>query len=293
MAAHPKGANWWQVPLVRQHINRLVAGLPCGTGASAGTVALLKRLAAGRVFRRAISVGAGVGIKEMLLLQNGLVEEVDLFELSSKRIAEGQERATKLGLDGRVHFHSSDAFQSVAEASVDLVYWNNALHHMFDVEEAVKWSYSIMETGGLFYMDDFVGPNRRQWSQKALALGSRIREILPERYLRKTVDDKAQTSLLPRQLVREDPQRIAAQDPSEAVDSQNIMAAVRRFFPKATIIPTGGVVYHMTLSRIFPNFDPEDERDKALLEALLLVDELCLEIPGLETHYCVAAGWKD
>ncbi len=230
----------------------------------------------------------------MLLLRNGLVQEMDLFELSPKRIEEGQKKAAELGFAERIHFHSTDAFESLPNASVDLVYWNNSLHHMFDVDAAVTWSHDVLQTGGLFYMDDFVGPNRRQWSEKALTIGSRIRSLLPERYLKapQALNAPPNKSVLPRTLVREDPERIATADPSEAVDSERILAAIKREFPEAIIRPTGGVVYHMTLVGMLQNFDSTDDRDIALLESLLLLDELCIEVPGLETHYCVAAAWK-
>jgi SAM-dependent methyltransferase len=291
-AGHAGRINWWQSTLIREHVNRLVAGRPFKR-ISQGLLHTVREHVGDRTFDLGVSVGCGVGNKEMALIREGLVQRFDLYELSPARIDRGRQLATDLGLEDRVQFRREDAFEAVSAESVDFVHWNNSLHHMLDVDAAVAWSRRVLKPLGLFYMDDFVGPTRWQWSDKSVDLGNRIREILPEKYLRNPLYPAHGSALLERTVQRRSREWVAQQDPSEAADSGRIIESVRRHFPNAQVTLTGGVVYHMTLPHMLDNFDEDDEYDRTLLRLLMLIDELCIELPGMESHYAVAFALKE
>lgn len=274
--------------MIHRHVNRLVAGVELDLP-SEGIQFLLRKRIGSTTLRRGVSVGAGIGAKEMRLVTAGVVSDFDLFELSEERIARGRERASGMGLSDRVRFHHADAFASIEEASVDLVYWDMALHHMLDVDFAVGWSRRVLQEGGYFCMCDFVGPARFQWSDDSLELVTRIRASLPKRYLR---DPYRSSGYRPAKIQRLDPQVLAKEDPSEAADSDRILEAVSRHFPDAQITKVGGVVYHLALRDIIHNFDEQNEDDRALLGALLLVDEVSIRGSRVDNHYATALGSK-
>lgn len=58
-------------------------------------------------------------------------------------------------------------------------------------------------------------------------------------------------------------------------------------FPDATVIATGGIVYHLALNDVLANFD--DDQDSALLESLLLDETLAR---NGHTQYAVAIAQK-
>lgn len=266
---------WWGSPSILRHINRIVCGEPID-GAFAGSARLLRQ-AAGKTLKHGVSVGCGEGGKEMRLLASGIVERFTLFEVAEDRISRGRERAQQMGLSDRVNFVFGDAL-SADHTRYDLVHWNNALHHMMDTTAAVEWSRSVLEADGWFFMDDFVGATRWQWSDRSLEVANRVRSFLPSRFLENDA---------PRQLKRPDAARLAAADPSEAADSDNIVPAIRRVFPDARIIHTGGCIYHLALSKLLSKFSAEDE---VLLESLLLLDEEMARAG--ETHYAVTVAQK-
>lgn len=282
----PERRAWWQSRAVRCHINRQVSGEPyLGTGE--GLVMMFRQRLSGRVLRNGVSIGAGLGNKEMRFLSLGMVERFDLFELSTVRIAKGREIAERLGLSERVTFHQADGFSAVGPESVELVHWNNSLHHMLDVRQAVAWSERVLSPGGFFFLDDFVGPDRFQWSDRALAVATGVRSLLPRRYLRRA-DAGADDRLAPREVVRPSARRVARDDPSEAADSAAILPAVAEVFPQAEVLPTGGLVYHVALANLLHNFDEGDTDDLALLQTLLDLDTACTRDPELETPYATA-----
>jgi ubiquinone/menaquinone biosynthesis C-methylase UbiE len=277
--------RWWQHPAIVRHINQNVCGQPV-VGLSEGLNLRARALLAGRLpLLKGISVGGGSGIKEMKLLADGMLQFFDLFELAEARIAAGKELATKRGLQDAMCFVNGDAFELAAlPEQYDLVHWNNSLHHMMDVGQAIEWSWRVLKPGGLFYMDDFVGPDLFQWSPSMLLVATAVRQSLADRFL---VNPQNRSAMLPRIVEKIDPERLRRTDPSEAAESSRILDLVRQRFPGCEIILTGGVVYHLALSNLLANFREEDD---SLLERLLTLDDLCTATG--ETHYAVALALK-
>jgi SAM-dependent methyltransferase len=131
--------RWWMHPAILRHINALVCGRPVD-GPWAGLEQRMRELSPQGSFARGVSIGCGSASKELRLLRQGIVHHFDLFELSQERIAIGKAAAVRHGVADRVRFHVGDAFSLDLDDQYDLVYWNNALHHMFDVERALQWS---------------------------------------------------------------------------------------------------------------------------------------------------------
>jgi SAM-dependent methyltransferase len=278
--------RWWHHPPILRHINEKVCGKPVD-GFSAGLTLRARSMLGRRLpLSRGISVGCGNGMKEMKLLREGIVQAFDLYELADIRIAAGREIAEKQQLMRDARFIQGDAFQLANEPEqYELVHWNNSLHHMLDVEAAIDWSWKVLKTGGLFYMDDFVGPDRFQWPPQMLLAATAVRQSLPDRLL---VNPHKPTTMLPRIVKKPDPEKMRQSDPSEAADSSRILHCVQQRFPEADIIMTGGVIYHLALSDLLANF-AEDE-DFRLLERLLELDDMCTAVG--ETHYATALGLK-
>ena len=283
--ASERQISWWEHPVIVRHVNKSICGAPVD-GLAAGDVSLLQQRLPGRVFDRAISVGCGNGAKEVTLMAAGVVSHFDLYEISDARIEQGQEVADRFGVGDRATWHHSapEFAGSALDGEYDLVYWNNALHHMLDVDEAVRWTKRALRREGYLYMNDFVGPKRMQWPDEALAIASRARELLPRRLMKRPTGE----GYLPTTIERPDPDKLAAADPTECADSDDILPAIRRHFPAAWIKPTGGTIYHAALRKVIANFTDEDA---PLLEMLLLLDDVCT-MAGL-THYAVALAPRD
>lgn len=272
--------RWWMHPAILRHINALVCGRPVD-GPWAGLEQRMRELSPQGSFARGVSIGCGSASKELRLLRQGIVHHFDLFELSQERIAIGKAAAVRHGVADRVRFHVGDAFSLDLDDQYDLVYWNNALHHMFDVERALQWSRDRLRPGGWLVVDDYVGAARFQWPDAQLEIASRVRHALPERLLRNPSHPQRNCST---NLTRPSLTGMLATDPSEAADSDSILPALQEIFPDAQIMLTGGVVYNLALKDVIANFD--DAQDAARLRELLAYDAT-LAAQG-HTHYACA-----
>ena len=269
--ARSSRTRWWESGTILRHINKIVCGKPLD-GPSAGFHDLLKQRRSNG-YGRAVSVGCGAGYKEAALVLSGMVQEFFLYEISTERVRQGQEFARSRGIEDRMHFVPEDAFE-VCREQFDLVYWNDAIHHMMDVPAAVSWSRSRLAPGGVFAMDDYVGASRFQWSDYSLDVASRFREGLDPKYLRGA----------PTRIIRPSAEKLMSIDPSEAADSARTIPALKLVFPDVEIIPSGGAIYHPGLNDILANIDDDSE----VLSMALLLDDVMAQ-QG-ETHYGVAVA---
>jgi SAM-dependent methyltransferase len=270
--------NWWHSKKIFEHIGRKING---------SFVAFIKHETKLRRFERGISVGCGTGTKELALLEAGIVERFDLFELSKERVAVGRKMAASKGLQDRMNFQVADAFaRPWRSGAYDLVHWNNSLHHMMNSYEALQWSREVLQADGVMVMDDFVGPTRFQWSDLNLKVASDFRARLPKRLLARPSGD----GFMPTTIVRKSIQRMIDLDPSEAADSGNILRNLRTVFPQSTIVETGGALYHLALAGVYANIDYSNEDDVRILDLALMLDDLMIKLG--ETHYAVAVAHK-
>lgn len=237
--------NWWSSALCRAYYNAAVCGefVP---GTSEGCRVVLRKALNGRELDRAISVGCGTGIKELAILEDGLVRSFDLWEISNTVADEGRRNAAASGLQDRVAYHVGDAFAEVREGVYDLVNWDHSLHHMSDVDAAVAWSVRALRPGGFVMINDYVGPNRLQFlrTETDRANAFLARAGVPQRIPRATVVSKL------RQWWR---------DPSEAPQSELIAEAVARHMPGANLAPIGGAMLNMLGPVIVPFAKDEDD----------------------------------
>jgi SAM-dependent methyltransferase len=260
--------SWGHSKVIHEFLVKKI--LPGGT-ASSPIIALFLRYEAlygKNKFNHGVSIGCGNASRELAMMERGLVDSFDFYEMSAERLKQIESMAAEKGLSDRVKLNSDDALAKSVSEKYDLVFWCHSLHHMLDTKAAVEWSRDAMVQGGALIMYDFVGASRFQWSDQALQYASAARCLLPEKYLQNP--DKP-GSLFPTVVKRPSERKLIARDPTEAADSDNILGALEGTFNSLEIVPLGGIIYHLGLNELFTNIlnDPEHHD---LLAALLQLD---------------------
>lgn len=273
--SRPGGAPavaWWQSPAVVRHLNRKLCGEEIDGFAAGLRRWFAREIGSGKV-ERGVSVGCGTGGKELAFIKDGLVDRFDLYEISEVRVATGREIFRKAGLEGKVAFSLQDAFLDWTPQRYDIVHWDNSLHHMMDVHDAVKWSRTVLKPGGWLVLHDFIGASRFQFSDRCYDFAGRARRALPQEYLE---SGYAPGTYLPTVLPRVDRNRLIAKDPTEAADSERIVEAVSTHFPNGAWKMLGGAVYHLGLTGLHWNFIRYEDRSR--LDACLFMDDMTSDL---------------
>src|SRR4051812_2955122 len=92
----PRLLNWWDSDLLRHYLNERICGLP---GLEDGSHAVLRDKLGGRSLKRGLSIGCGNAGKENRLLESGIVQTFDLYDISAAVTASGRAYALSHGLN--------------------------------------------------------------------------------------------------------------------------------------------------------------------------------------------------
>jgi ubiquinone/menaquinone biosynthesis C-methylase UbiE len=180
-------------------------------------------------FENVANIGTGTGILESALCSlPDFRGQVLGYDISPHSLEVARRNCAAFA---NARFETADLNKKVWESErFDVVMAHGALHHI----ESLKWClgqiYRGLRLSGLLYVNDYVGPDRFQWSDDQMRLANELLETVPSKWL------------VRRKVVRCDPEQLRRQDPSEAVCSHFIEETIRAHFQLVERIPRGGTL---------------------------------------------------
>ena len=259
-------------PLVSQYLKENYLNYLGGDGA----FGILKQHINAPV-ERALELACGRGDLALGLVKAGFAKHIDAFDVSDIAVKEAREKAAAKGLQN-VNFEVVDVNSvDLPPDTYDLVYFNQSLHHIEALEHVFEQITHTLKPGGYFFVNDYVGPSRMQWTDQQLELMNEILAILPAHY-RLLLDRNLGYLGTHKETVHRTPVEIYLKvDPSEGVRSAEILPLAKEYFDVLDVRSLGGTIHYELLRGIIHNFDVNDEKDMALLEMILLLERKLLE----------------
>ena len=260
------GQYWLAHPMVQTRVNLLASGRS-EADAYERLAELLTQRGYALPIREAISLGCGFGALERDLTRRGLVRQILGLDLAKSAIEEARRLAAAESFSGisyRVvdwkvrasrpgpRMWCSHTNPSIMSKSLDVLF--------LAIRRALR-------PGGVLHLHEFVGPNRFQWTDAQLELVNGFLATLPPR-LRRTPTGAEKI-----RLARPTIASMLAADPTEAIRSAEIPAALRRHFDVIEERPLGGALLHLALGDIAQNFQIEDREARAALENLFALED--------------------
>jgi SAM-dependent methyltransferase len=183
-------------------------------------------------FAHVAELGCGDGILVHLLLDGDPGLTVDAYDISTASLARAAERIkAHRGTTERCRFTPIDLNnESLPEAAYDAVLTTGTMHHVENLDFCFRNIARSLPPGGYLWLNDYVGPNRFQWSDTQMRLADELLALVPKAWRR---CDK---------VVRCDARALSARDPSEAVAPQHIEAALTAHFEIVQKWPRGGTL---------------------------------------------------
>ena len=270
--------HWSSHPVTAAEINRLVSGDP-----QLGWVAHLKRTRFPEPRARGLSLGCGSGAVVVDALQLGIVQQMEGIDISAGAVAIATERAAQAGLARRARLRTANVNELALDGPLDLIVFEQSLHHVDALGPVLDRCHDALAPDGLLVINEYVGPDRFQWSDEAQRLMDAMLRLLPEP-LRRDPDSGA----LKQQMRRVDPQAVIDLDPSEAIHSGDILDACRSRFDEVELRRFGGTLLQFLLADIAANFDPDDERDVALLRLMTLLETELIRCGAIASDFVYA-----
>ncbi len=217
--------QWFSIPAVRRRWNLLVSGDEQVDAPAYLAATYLE----GRAGLRALSLGCGTGARELRWAELGVFERLDGFDISPGAIEVARAAAVERGLDETVHFRVQDFTELVGAVRYDVVIAEHSLHHLAPMPEVVSTIAGLLEPDGLFFVDEYVGPDRFQWPDRQLAEAQAVLETFPARLLRALDATRSKD-----EVIRPSRLWMYLTDPSEAIDSARIRPVLHDVFEVAS-----------------------------------------------------------
>lgn len=225
---------------------------------------------------RALELACGRGDLALSMAVNGYAKHVDALDVSDIAVVDAQKKASAKGLQN-VNFKVADVNIIELEPNTyDLIYFNQSLHHIEALEHVYEQVSHALKPDGIFYVNDYVGPSRMQWSDKQLEIMNEILSILPENYRKLLTGDLGYQGTHKEKVHRTPVEIYLKVDPSEGVRSAEILPLAKKYFNVIDERPLAGTIHYELLRGIIHNFDINNEKDTALLEMILKMEQMLI-----------------
>jgi SAM-dependent methyltransferase len=195
--------------MVRRYINESISGSP-----DCWPIDWLRSRLQSRRFSTALSLGCGDGPLERDLAAKGMCDSILGIDISSGALEIARAKAAALGLNGIEYRQGDLNALDLSGQSFDAAFFHQSLHHVENLEGCLSATASALRPDGLLYLDEYVGPSRKEWTPASIADADRVYLSLRASVRRK----------------RHIGAPIDKHDPTEAVRSSEIPSAVTRYF---------------------------------------------------------------
>ena len=268
--------SWWDIEQVRRRWNAMITGDP---DIDPHRYVAAKYLHGGGL--RGVSLGCGAGGRELAWGGLGAFARLDGYDISAQRIDEARMRARRSGLDDIVRFARADVFDlDIPPGSCDVVLAESALHHFAPLEVIMERIGSWLKPGGLFIVNEYIGPARFQWTERQMEAVEGMLAVMPHRY--RVAWESGRTRS---RVHRPGRLSLALVDPSEAAESDRIIELLPRMFSVRESAMYGGGLLHLLFKDIAHNFRADDEETNELLRLCFEVEDLLMKWGEIESDF--------
>ena len=213
---------------------------------------------------RALTLGSGNGELERGLCHYNFAKEHVGIDISSDAMRKAQESAVAAGHRHIVYREGELNSIRLEPEHYDVVFGVSSIHHVEKLEHLFEQVRLALKPGGYLFMDEYIGPNRFQWTDEQLRLMNDALAELPDS-LKQSVSKRGETK---HQVIRKTVADVTRSDPSEAVRSSEIMTLLPKYFRIVEFKGYGGGLIHELLYDIAGNFKEENAGSLERLQEL-------------------------
>ncbi len=275
------GGHWLEHPLVRQRIHEKVAGR-ADRDIYGWFLDLLDALAVPRPVAAALTLGCGDGRLERGLAPKSFARRHLGLDLSAGAVAGARAAATAAGFTALEYATADLNALELPAAAFDIVLGVSAVHHVERLEALFAAVEAALVPGGIFFLNEYVGPQRFQWTRRQLEAAEHLLGLLPESYRREAPGAEPRSRPFAPSAAA-----VIAADPSEAVRSDEILPLVAERFDILERRDLGGTLLHLVLEGIARRFDPSSPTDVRWLNLLFEAEDALLASGEITSDFVV------
>jgi 2-polyprenyl-3-methyl-5-hydroxy-6-metoxy-1,4-benzoquinol methylase len=274
------GLHWTEHPAVQRRINTKVSG-SAAVDPYQHLVGFLNRNGAVLPLQRCLTLGCGGGELERGLAKYDFCLRHDAYDVADRAIEQARRAAEKHGLT-HVNYQTADVNRlSLPPRTYDVVFNVMSAHHFWNLEHVFQQVRNSLKPDGVFFLNEFIGPTKFQWTDRQLEIVNGLLRVLPPKY-RMTSGKWLKTKVRRPTLFW-----MEFSDPSEAVRSGQIVGSLSEHFTIVEKKDYGGTLLHLLLQRIAHNFDCVAANDGKLLQMMFDIEDQLLEAGDIASDFSV------
>jgi SAM-dependent methyltransferase len=264
--------SWMASTAVLMHLNERATGDPARDWLSSWA----HRYFVGRDLR-VLVLGCGEGWLERAVADWPYVARIDATDVAAEAVARAKEAAPP-----KVHYAVADLNSAMLEpGAYDVVVAHSILHHVENLEHAFAQIERAMKPNAMLIVNEYVGPNRFQFSDDVLRMINELLACLPLR-LRGGYERRE----------RPTPQFMMANDPTEAVRSEELMPMIAARFEVLEQKSLGGTILMHLLYDIVQNFRWDDPRERSIIDLLCTFEGALVDAGAIPSDFAILAARK-
>ncbi len=280
--SHLESLVWTASPVVRRYLHTLVSGNP-----NCDWLTYVEHEHLPPQMDRALVLGCGSGWLERALASRGRFRSIVACDFASETVARARRAAEEEGFRQIDYMVVDLEHEKLPAGPFDAVFANDVLHHITGLEPLYTRIHAALAPGGRLVFNEYVGPNRFQYSNKHMKVVNRYLRLLPDRLRWDPI-----TGRLLWRRERTDPKQLAQEDPTEAVRSEEVLPLARRFFRSEKEYLYGGGLLNPLLFGIITNFRPGDPWDDMVLSRLCVSEQRLTESGTIEPDFRIFVGTR-
>ncbi len=258
-------SNWWMIPKVRSRWNKLISG----DEKIIYEEYFLNKYLKGQKDLKLLSLGSGACSHEIYFAKQSVFSEVTCVDISETSLNEAATISKELGLKN-IHFVKSDISEFNFENDYyDVVLFHSALHHFRNVESLLSEKINkTLKTSGLILINEYVGPNRLQFANKQIKAINEALQFIPKKFRKRFRVNFHKNKVYGPGLLR-----MKMADPSECVESENILKGLNLFYESLEEKPYGGNILMLLLKDIAHHFSESNIETDLILDKLFTMED--------------------
>lgn len=270
---------WTSSPVVRRYLHELVSGSP-----DCDWVTYIEWRHLAPSLDRALVLGCGSGWFERAVSGRGRFRSLVACDFAEETVENARRAAAEQGFDN-IEYRIVDLEKQDLGGPYDAVFAHDVLHHITDLEGLYSRVHDALAPGGKFLFQEYVGPNRFQYSDARMELINRYFRLFPDAL---RLDPLTGNRLWRRD--RLSAEKVAQDDPTEAVRSEEVLPLARRAFRTEMEYSGGGGLLNPLLFGVIANFLPEEPAHNRLLETLCGAEDRLARSGLLEPDFSIFVG---
>lgn len=232
---------------------------------------------------RVLVLGCGEGWLERSIAHWPFIAHIDAVDFA----AEAVERAREIA-PPKVDYAVVDLNRDeLPPNAYDIVIAHSVLHHVANLEHAYVQIERTMRDDATLFVNEYVGPNRFQFSDRVLAIMNALLRCLPPE-LRKGAIDPVVYEERRRPTVEE----MIAADPTEAVRAEELLAFTRDTFDVIEHKNIGGTILQHLLYDLAQNFRFDVPRERSMVEMLCAIEAWLIDEGVIPCDFVLRAARK-